>query len=349
MIPLGTMSAMQLLSIRGATVCQNTVSSIESCTQRLYEQILLTNNLGVDSNISAVFVSMTRDLDACFAARGLRKYDVPMFSSVEPNIKGALKRCIRLLVQVNCEYTKVAQHIYLGGAKTLRPDKAKFVVAMDGPAGSGKSTLAKIIAQRLGVVHLDTGALYRAAAIKLIKTGVYKEGLTLDLDRLSQVLANTTIKMDYDALISRVYLDGIDISQDIREPNISRIASIVASNPFLRQYLNKIQSQVASQQSCVIDGRDIGTVIAPNADFKFFVKASEQERAKRRYNDLVRKGQSIDLDSVMVDMKERDYNDSTREVAPLYQASDAILVDTTDRTVVQSVSYIMRHIFGKNG
>lgn len=342
------MSAMQLLSIRGATVCQDTVGSIEGATSRLFKEILKQNDFEV-SEVSAIFVSMTRDLVACFAARGLREYDIPLFSSVEPAIKGSLKHCVRLLVQVYCDAGIKAHHVYMGGAKTLRPDKSKFVVAMDGPAGSGKSTLAKLVAQKLGVVHLDTGALYRAAAIKLINTGVYQESLPLDLHRLPEVLLNTTIKMHYDTSTPRVYLDGVDVSNSIREPNISRITSIVAGNSELRQFLNKIQSQVASQQSCVIDGRDIGTVIAPDAEFKFFVKASEHERAVRRHNELLRKGQDITLDTVLKEMKQRDINDSTREVAPLYQAHDATLVDTTNKSVSQSLSYIMRCIYSKNG
>jgi cytidylate kinase len=237
----------------------------------------------------------------------------------------------------------------MGGAKILRPDIAKFVVAMDGPAGSGKSTLAKIIAQKLGISHLDTGALYRAVAIKLLKTEVYQEDKPLDQARLHQVLDNTDIQINCETGNTRVVLDNVDISQDIRKPNISRVTSITSANGAVREYLRAKQADVASQQSCVIDGRDIGTVIVPNAEFKFFVRASEHERARRRHSELQSKGQDVDFDSVLVEMQQRDHNDSTREIAPLYQAKDAILVDTTGKAIGQSISTIMRHIYGKLG
>ncbi|MDR3021557.1 MAG: (d)CMP kinase [Clostridiales bacterium] len=336
-----------LLSIRGATVCDNTAKSIQSSTEQLYKAIIEANNLNDKNvNVTAVFVSMTKDLTASFAAAGLRGLcDCAIFSSSEPEIEKSLPFCIRLLVQVNVAKGTKAQHIYQGGAKTLRPDISKFVIALDGPSGSGKSSLARLVSQNLGIMHLDSGALFRSVAVKLIECGFYKDKLLVDDERLTSVLQATNIVTKCKDGLQRIFLDDKDISSIIRQHEVSKATSDIAINTAIREYVKTVQYKMACTQSLIVDGRDIGTVVFPNTEFKFFVVASIQERAIRRQRELKRKGHDIDLNSLISDIQKRDFNDSNREVAPLKQARDAILIDTTSKKLEQSSFEVLQHIY----
>jgi len=203
-------------------------------------------------------------------------------------------------------------------------------IAIDGPAGAGKSTIAKIISKEMGIVYLDTGAMYRTVALKAIRDQISTD----DRDSLSKMVDNIDISVKYVDGEQFIYLDGEDVTSKIRTPEISIGASNVAVVPEVRIKMVELQRQIALKTSVVMDGRDIGTYVLPDAKFKFFLTASVEERALRRYNEQVAKGyKDISLESVKKDIEYRDKNDSSREFAPLSKAQDAIEIDTTSLTI----------------
>ncbi len=202
-------------------------------------------------------------------------------------------------------------------------------IAIDGPAGAGKSTIAKILAARLGILYLDTGAMYRAVGYKAIKSGVSVS----DLAAVENMLKNTTVDVRVEDGVQHVYLDGEDVSGVIRTPEVSRAASDISALPPVRHAMVDLQRIIAAKQDTVLDGRDVGTFVLPNAEHKFFLTASVEERAKRRYKELVGRGENCDFEKIRKDIETRDYNDSHRELAPLKKADDAIEVDTTFMTI----------------
>ena len=195
-----------------------------------------------------------------------------------------------------------------------------YRVAIDGPAGAGKSTMAKILAKRLGIDYIDTGAMYRAIALKLIRTGTDYT----NEEELLKMLADT----DVDYYGGRVYLDGEDVSDLIRTPEVSDMASKSSAVPSVRDKLGDTQMAIAKKRSLLMDGRDIGTVIIPDAEFKFYLNASSRIRAYRRVCEMREKGIECDLDTVEQEIKDRDYRDSHRDYHPLKKAEDAIEIDT---------------------
>ncbi|MBQ8588465.1 MAG: (d)CMP kinase [Clostridia bacterium] len=219
-------------------------------------------------------------------------------------------------------------------------------VAIDGPAGAGKSTIAKKIAQDLGYMYIDTGAMYRTLAYKAI-------GLGLDIgtnhDAVCRMLADTSMDVVYKDGVQRMLCDGIDVTDYIRTPAVSSGASAISAIPEVRAWLLDFQRNLAKNNNCLMDGRDIGTVVLPFANVKIFLTASPEARAKRRYDELVVKGESVTLKSVLSDMIVRDRNDSTRACAPLKQAEDAVLVDTSDLSFDESVDAIKAIIADKVG
>ena len=218
---------------------------------------------------------------------------------------------------------------------------AKIAIAIDGPAGAGKSTIAKTISRKLGIIYLDTGAMYRTVALKAISQGIG----TKDRQKLSSMVETIDIRVVCSGDGQRIYLDGIDVSEMIRTPEISIGASNVATIPEVRLKMVELQRQIAGENSVVMDGRDIGTYVLPNAGYKFFLNASVEERAKRRYLEQKEKGNtSISLDDVLRDIEYRDKNDSSRDFAPLKKAEDAIELDTTDLTIQQVADRIMSYI-----
>lgn len=206
----------------------------------------------------------------------------------------------------------------------------KKIIAIDGPAGAGKSTVSKICAARLDYTYIDTGAMYRAVALKVLQSG---KPLSEELIR------GIDIKLDEAA---RVFLDGREVTKEIRTPEVSRGASDVATVGYVRQRLTELQREMAAQGSVIMDGRDIGTQVLPNADLKIFLTASVEERARRRFEELKAKGIAADSAQVVKEIIFRDKQDSEREIAPLAQAEDAILLDSTNLTIEEVVAEILR-------
>lgn len=213
-------------------------------------------------------------------------------------------------------------------------------IAIDGPGGAGKSTLSKAVAKELGIIYVDTGALYRTIGLYMLNHGVDpkdKDGVVARLNDFSLELKFTDGKQI-------ILLNGVDVGDSIRVPEVSMAASAVSAIPAVREYLLNMQRGTARKNSVIMDGRDIGTVILPNAEVKIFLTASPKARAQRRYNELIAKGQSVTYEQVYNEMVERDTNDSTRAVAPLKPADDAIIVDNSELTFDQSVKAILKII-----
>ena len=205
-------------------------------------------------------------------------------------------------------------------------------IAVDGPSGAGKSTIAKAVAKKLNIDYIDTGAMYRAVGYKMLQEGV---ALT-DIDGLETMLDNTEIDFSQ----GNIYLDGKIVNDVIRTQEISKQASDCSAIGIVRKKLVDLQQKMGESKSVIMDGRDIGTVVFPDAEFKFFVTASAEERARRRYEELIAKGQDVDYDQVLIDINTRDHNDSTREITPLRKADDAVEVDTTEMNIEEVVAHI---------
>ena len=210
-------------------------------------------------------------------------------------------------------------------------------VAIDGPAGAGKSTLARKAAAQLGFIYVDTGALYRTVGLKFSKMGA---DIELKCD-IASVLAETTVDIRFVNGEQRVFLDGVDVSEEIRTPVASMMASAVSAKSEVRAFLLEMQRKLARENDVLMDGRDIGTVVLPNATVKIFLTACAEERARRRYDELIAKGMNVTFKEVYDDMVQRDYADSHREIAPLKQADDAVLADTTGLEPEQSLELIL--------
>lgn len=220
----------------------------------------------------------------------------------------------------------------------------KFIkIAIDGPAGAGKSTIAKFIAKELGITYLDTGAMYRAMAFKYLNTDLDIN----DKTEMKEFLQETDLQIILDRDQQKIILDGVDITDAIRTPQVSDSASRIATSPEVRKRLVEIQRAIADERSVVMDGRDIGTHVLPDADIKIFLTASLEERASRRYDEYRSRGEHKPLESVLTEIEGRDHNDSTREFAPLKMAEDAILVDTTGKSVQDVIDMII-NIVDKN-
>lgn len=211
-----------------------------------------------------------------------------------------------------------------------------IAVAIDGPVGAGKSTIARASANRLGFVYCDTGALYRAVGLYCTRQGA-------DLNNRGDIAAHMpeiTLELRLNDGVQRVYLNGEDVSEEIRLPEISMAASAVSAIPEVRAALLDLQRSMAKTGSVIMDGRDIGTVVLPNADVKIFLTAKPEVRARRRYEELIQKGVEAEFEDVLNDLNKRDYNDSHREAAPLKQAEDAVLADTSELDFEQSVDLV---------
>lgn len=210
-------------------------------------------------------------------------------------------------------------------------------VAIDGPAGAGKSSVAKMVAKDMGMVYVDTGAMYRAVAYAAINSGVVIEE---NQDKVEEIANRIHIELDYKDGVLSVYLDNEDISSKIRTPQISKGASAVATMAGVRKRLVQMQRDMAKKTNIIMDGRDICSVVLPDADIKLFLTASVEERANRRYKELIEKGESCKLEQIKADIAARDKNDSEREISPLKKAEDAMLLDTSDMTFDEVVEKI---------
>lgn len=205
-------------------------------------------------------------------------------------------------------------------------------VAIDGPAGAGKSTIAKIAAKELGFIYADTGALYRSIGLNAINLNTD----LADEDSVNMLLKNTKVELKFTNGEQRVFLNGEDVSDFIRTPEVSMMASDISALPAVREFLLDLQRNIAKENNIIMDGRDIGTVVLPDAKVKIFLTASSACRAKRRYDELKEKGMDVDFDSILKDIETRDYNDSHRAIAPLKPADDSVIVDTSDEPLETS-------------
>lgn len=219
----------------------------------------------------------------------------------------------------------------------------KLIIAIDGPAASGKSTTAKLLAKELGYVYLDTGAMYRACALAAFNDEINHK----DANGIAGMLENLEIRIEYNELENLVLLNGIDVTKRIREEEISRLASDISTLKPVREKMVALQRKMGEAGGVVMDGRDIGTVVFPNADLKFFMDATAEARAQRRCQELQNKGKPTCFETVLSEMRERDKQDSSRAIAPLKPAEDAILIDTTNLSIEQQVEKLLTFINAK--
>ncbi len=213
-------------------------------------------------------------------------------------------------------------------------------VAIDGPAGAGKSTVSRGAAKQMGYVYVDTGALYRAVGVNALRKGID----TKDKAAVAASLEDISVDLVFENGEQKVLLNGEDVSVEIRTPPASMAASDVSAVPEVRAFLFDLQKNIAAKTNCIMDGRDIGTVVLPHAQVKIFLTASPEERATRRYRELIEKGSEVSYKEVLDDLIERDYNDSHREIAPLKPAEDGVVFDTTGLTLEESVKEITKII-----
>ncbi len=212
----------------------------------------------------------------------------------------------------------------------------KINVAIDGPAGSGKSTISKAVAKELGFIYVDTGALYRTVGLKLVNCGNKAE----DEDSVAEILKTTKVDIKYINGEQRVFLDGQDVSGLIRTPEMSMMASKCSALPVVRAFLLNMQREIAANNSVIMDGRDIATVVLPNAEVKIFLTASPEARADRRYKELIEKGENVSYQEVLDDIIKRDYNDSHREIAPLKPSEESVFADTSNLNLEESIALV---------
>ncbi len=328
-------------AIRGATTVEkDEAENIKQRVKELLTEIKNANNLNEDNMIFILF-SNTADIRSFYPAKAAREagfFSCALYSSLEPEIENSLNKCIRVMVLADIS-TK-PKHIYLHNAAALRKDLTTINIAVDGPAGSGKSTVSELIAKRLNILHLDTGATYRAVAFacKKHKIDFYDE---------QQVKANIdkfNIEIKYLNNKQSTMLDNIDISDMIRTPEMSLAASTVSAYKCVRDTMVELQRKFASSNSCILDGRDIGSNVLPNAQFKFFLTASAEIRAKRRVAENQTKNINQPFDIVLADIMLRDKQDSMRKFAPLVCADDAIKIDTSDMGIDEVADKILKII-----
>ena len=213
-------------------------------------------------------------------------------------------------------------------------------VAVDGPAGAGKSTISRAAAKELGFIYVDTGALYRAVGVYALRNGIG----TKDSENIEKALKDIVVELKFVGDVQHVFLNGEDVSTEIRTPEASMAASDVSAIPGVRAFLFDLQRDIAKKNNCLMDGRDIGTVVLPDAKIKIFLTASAEERAKRRYKELVEKGAKDTYEEVLADLEKRDYQDSHREIAPLKPAEDSVIVDTSDYNFDEAKNIIVNII-----
>ncbi len=212
-----------------------------------------------------------------------------------------------------------------------------YNVAIDGPAGAGKSTIAKMIARKMNLIYVDTGAMYRAMALFMIREGISPD----DVEGISKKCKEADITIAYENGEQVVYLNGENVNPYLRTEEVGNMASVTSVQPAVRVKLVELQQALAAKSDCIMDGRDIGTCVLPDARVKIYLTASSAVRAKRRYDELVAKGEECDLAKIQTDIEERDYRDMNREHSPLKQAEDAMLVDSSDMTIEQVVDKII--------
>lgn len=211
-------------------------------------------------------------------------------------------------------------------------------IAIDGPAGAGKSTIAKLAAEKLGYIYVDTGAMYRAIALFLIKGGISAD----NENEVASACQNIEVEIRYEDNVQQVYLNGENVSVEIRQEKVGNMASKAAAIKAVRSKLLQLQRDIAASNNVIMDGRDIGTFVLPDAELKIYLTASVGTRAKRRYDQLIFKGESPDIKKIENDIEQRDYQDMNRDIAPLKQADDALYLDTSDMSIAEVVEFICK-------
>ncbi len=213
-------------------------------------------------------------------------------------------------------------------------------IAIDGPSGAGKSTIAKAVSKELGYIYVDTGALYRTVGLNALRLNKN----TKSEDEIIPTLDGLQVSLRFVNGEQRVFLGEEDVSTAIRQNEVSMAASNVSAIPKVREFLFSLQQNIAKQNNCIMDGRDIGTVVLPDAQIKIYLTASSEARADRRYKELIERGQQVNYDDILKEIELRDYQDTHREIAPLKKADDAILVDTTKLNLNESIEYMLKVI-----
>ncbi|MCL1999555.1 MAG: (d)CMP kinase [Turicibacter sp.] len=331
-----------MIGIRGATTAENTEAAIHAATRELLQEMIDANGIEHSQIIDIIF-SATKDLDMAYpaaAARQMGFINAGLFCVQEMYVKNSLTNCIRVLLHAEIADRQQADvnHIYLHDAVVLRPDLNKektFAIAIDGPVGSGKSTVAKAIAQKLGIIYIDTGAMYRAVALYNVQQGI---DLT-DEERVVANLPNISIKIRYVDAAQRIFLNDIDVTDQLRTSQITEGSSIVASYSEVRQKLVSMQRLLSAKENVIMDGRDIGTVVLPNADLKIYLDASVDNRAKRRFDESK---DEATLAEIKTAITERDERDKNRKHSPLLQAEDAVYIVSDNMTVEEVRDMIIK-------
>ncbi len=333
--------------IRGATTIEKDCKEeISLAVKELLDEIFSVNSLKKDE-VKGFLFSLTTDIHSYHPAKAAREagYDfAPLFAAIEPEIDGGLKLCIRLMLFTELSDTRGVKHIYQRGAKILRKDISEILnIALDGPAGSGKSTVAKILAKDYNILYLDTGAMYRACGLKALRLGIDpKDGLAVE-----KMLPILNVKVEYRDGKQHTLLDGEDVSLAIRENAVSMAASNISAHPAVRVKMVEMQREIAKGMSCVLDGRDIGSKVLPDAKFKFFITADSKVRAQRRFNELAERGESVDFEKLHQEIIMRDKQDSERKFSPLVCADDAVVIDTSNLSIEEAVAAIKNVIQSK--
>ncbi len=319
--------------IRGATTIeQDLPAHISLAVRDLLDEVFAVNALQKEE-VSGFLFSLTDDIHSYHPAKSAREagYDfAPLFACVEPRIEGGLKQCIRLMLFTELQEKRTVKHVYQEGAKVLRKDMVEvYNIALDGPAGSGKSTVAKALAKDYNILYLDTGAMYRACALKALRLGIDPQ----NVQEVEAMLPILNVTVEYKDGAQHTILDGEDVSKAIRENAVSMMASHISAHRAVRVKMVELQREIAKKTSCVVDGRDIGSAVLPDAKFKFFVTADSKVRAKRRYDELLARGEEVNFDQLHAEIIARDKQDSEREFSPLVCAEDAIVVDTSNMDI----------------
>ena len=333
--------------IRGATtVKQDDKEHVLVAVKALLDEIFHVNALQKAETKGFLF-SLTTDIHSYHPAKAAREsgYDfAPLFACVEPDIDGGLRLCIRVMLFTDLANDRTVKHVYQEGAKVLRKDISEtYNVALDGPAGSGKSTVAKILAKDYNILYLDTGAMYRACGLKALRLGIDPK----DAVGVEKMLPTLDVQVEYKDGAQHTLLDGEDVSLAIRDNAVSMAASSISAHHAVRMKMVELQRKIAAGISCVLDGRDIGSFVLPNAKFKFYITADSKVRATRRFEELAARGETVDFDKLHAEIVARDKQDSEREFAPLVCAKDAVVVDTSNMTIEEVVATIKAIIQSK--
>lgn len=341
-------------AIRGAIfVDVNTREDILAKTELVLKSIIQKNHLDLEDIISITFAA-TDDLTKVYpaiAARDLGIVDAALFCTQEMFVENASRMCIRVMMHVNTNLRQQQmQHVYMNGAEKLRPDlqepkKEVISVAIDGPSGAGKSTIAKALAAHFESIYIDTGAMYRTVGLYCIRQNVLLD----DPQAIASSIEGINITIDHIEGEQHVVLNGEDVNHLIRTPQMSEAASKVSVVTAVREKLVELQQAMAKTTSVVMDGRDIGTHVLKDATVKIYLEASVEVRAKRRYDERIARGELVNLEAIKTDIAERDYRDMNRDVSPLRQADDAVLVDTSYMTIEEVVARIIEIYGEKNG